>query len=158
MYASNAIALNRSNSRRRGPWLFESEGPRLDLDGPDLIERLKLTADQIKQAKVIVEVGEAEIQKAAAFPIVIDPKAGEPTPESVQELVKSPEFNEAKKKAIESAHRAWALVVPRIEKVLTEPQRMAYHEMLGDSFELTRLQSIKDEAANDAIMVDRAVR
>ena len=104
--------------------------------------------DQAGQA--IAEEGDKEIEKAADVPIVLDPKAGAPTPESIRKLVETPEFKAAKKKTREAARKAWDSVIERIEQVLTESQRTAYREMLGAPFDLYKIRFSDDESSEDA--------
>jgi hypothetical protein len=117
-------------SRRFGPMTQAS---------PLLRERLKLSDDQERRLRAIVDAGEMEIMKAASFPIALDPKDGPPTAETVRKLVESPEFQAAKRKALQAARDERAAVTRRIEEVLTDAQRGAYHTMLGAPFDLSRL-------------------
>jgi hypothetical protein len=158
--------LEPGQSERLYQLQLQSQGPlafnrarmaQLTVEGPDLANQLKLTDDQVKRAQAIAEAGDEEIAKAAAVPIVLDPNAGAPTPESIRRLVESPEFKAAKQKTREAAHRAWASVIHRIEQVLTEPQRVAYHEMLGKPFELSNIRLVENESQEDAILVARAL-
>jgi len=72
--------LDQIQLQSQGPLAFNmSRIARLAMDGPDLAQRLKLTDDQVKRAQAIAEEGDKEIEKAAAVPIVLDPKAGAPT-------------------------------------------------------------------------------
>src|SRR5262249_54443934 len=54
--------------------------------GTPLAERLKLSDDQVKRIKAIVEAGDAEISKAASFPIPLDPK-DRPSTEAIRKWV-----------------------------------------------------------------------
>ncbi len=142
----------------QGPLAFNRVSrPALAFDGPDLTERLKLTEDQIKKVRAIAEAGDAEITKAAELPIALDPKEGAPTPESIKKLVETPEFKAAKKNTREAARKAWDSVIERIEQVLTESQRTAYHEMLGPPFDLHKIRFSDSEAAEDADNVASAL-
>ena len=123
----------------------------------DLPKRLKLTDDQIARTKEIAETGTTEIEQAATVPIVFDAKASAPTLESIRQLVDTPEFKAAKKKGREAAHKAWASVMQRIEQVLSESQRTAYHELLGPPFDLTTLNLDDNDAEEDAAEVARAL-
>ncbi len=150
--------LDQIQLQSQGPFAFNrSTNPQLILEGPGLAERLKLTDEQIERLKAIDEAGEQEIGRAATVPIVLDPKAGAPTPESIRKLVETPEFKAAKAKARADARKAWAAVIERIEQVLTEGQRKAYREMLGTPFDLLRIRFSDDEAAEDAEMVAGAL-
>jgi hypothetical protein len=150
--------LDQIQLQSQGPLAFNRSGiPQLALDGPELAQRLKLTDDQAKRARAIAEEGEKEIEKAAAVPIVLDPKGGVPTPESIRKLVEGPEFKAAKQETREAARKAWASVIQQIEQVLTEPQRTAYHEMLGAPFDLSKIRFGEDESAEDAGMVANAL-
>jgi hypothetical protein len=155
------LAILDSNQRDRLSQIqLQAQGPLAltKYDGPDLAERLGLTADQTKRARTIADAGGGEIEKAGLVLIPIDPKAAAPTPESVRALVKTPEFKAAKQKARESARKAWAAVMGRIEEVMTEPQRAAYHRMLGAPFDLSTIRPGGDEESADAGMVAQALR
>src|SRR4029077_19984205 len=100
----------------QGPLAFNrSKFPRMALDGPDLAQQLKLTDDQVERGRTIAEGGDKEIEKVAAAPTVMDPKAGAPSPESIRRLVESPEFKAAKRKIGEAARNAWASLMQRID-------------------------------------------
>ena len=152
--------LGQIQLQAQGPLAFNNKsGWSRDMadEGPSLAQRLKLTDDQIKRAQVIAEDGDKEIEKAAAVPIALDPKAAAPTVESIRKLVETPEFKEAKRKTHEAARRAWASVIERIEQVLTEPQRTAYHQMLGAPFDMLKIRFGADEATENANMVAQAL-
>ena len=152
--------LDQIQLQSQGPLAFMSQQTaRMAMDGPNrpLAQRLKLTDDQVKRAQEIAEQGEQEIGKAAAVPIVLDPKAGAPTPESIRKLVQTPEFKAAKQKTRAAARKAWASVMERIEQVLTESQRTAYREMLGPPFDMLRIRFSPNESDEDADMVASAL-
>jgi hypothetical protein len=149
--------LDQIQRQAQGPLAFDNtRGSDLAADGPGLAERLKLSDDQVQRAQAIAQEGYKEIEQAASVQIVLDPKAGAPTPESIRKLVEAPEFKAAKRKAREDAHKAWASVIQKIERVLTEPQRTAYREMLGAPFDMTKIR-FGDEAEEDAGMVANAL-
>ena len=108
--------------------------------GPPLAERLKLTDEQSRRIRTIAEEGDQEITKAASFPIVMESKNKPPSKEEIYKLLNSPEFQAAKQKARQAGRDAGAAVIRRIEVVLTEPQREAYHKSLGTPFDLSRLR------------------
>lgn len=142
----------------QGPLAFNpSSWPALASEGPSLAERLKLTDDQTKKIQAIVQAGDGEISKAAEMPIGFDPKEGAPTPESIKKLVQTPEFQAAKKKTREAARKAWDSVIERIEQVLTESQRTAYHELVGPPFDLHKIRFSEDDASEDADNVASAL-
>ena len=150
--------LEQIQLQSQGPLAFNRASiPALAAEGPDPIERLKLTDDQIKQIRAIATEGSAEISKAAELPIVLDPKDGAPTPESIKKLVETQEFKAAKKKTREAARKAWDSVIARIERVLTESQRTAYREMLGPPFDLHKIRFSDDETSEDAANVASAL-
>jgi hypothetical protein len=150
--------LDQIQLQSQGPMAFNRANiPALAAEGPDPIERLKLTDDQIKQVRAIATEGDDEIGKAAELPIVLDPKDGAPTAESIKKLVETQEFKAAKKKTREAARKAWDSVIARIEKVLTESQRTAYHEMLGPPFDLHKIRFSDDETAEDVDNVATAL-
>lgn len=149
--------LDQIQIQAQGPLAFHrSAYPLMAWDGPDLAERLKLTDDQVTRVRAIAEEGIREIGTAALVPIVIDPKAGDPTAESIRKLLDSPEFQASTQKAREAARGAWTRAMRRLEEVLTEPQRTAYHAMLGAPFDLSRIRRTPEMAARDADMVLRA--
>jgi hypothetical protein len=150
--------LDQIQLQSQGPLAFDrASRPALAAEGPDPIERLKLTDDQVKQVRAIAATGHAEIEKAAEVPIVLDPKDGAPTPESIKKLVQTQEFKAAKKKTREAARKAWDSVIARIEQVLTESQRTAYREMLGPPFDLYKIRFSDDETSEDADNVASAL-
>jgi hypothetical protein len=132
----------------QGPLAFTRDGdapyrPFTDV-GPPLAERLKLSDDQVKRIKAIVNEGDTEITRAASFPIPLNPK-DKPTTEAIRKLVDSPEFQAAKQKTRQAGRDAWAAVIRRIEEVLTEPQRRDYHKLLGAPFDLSKLRDSEPE-------------
>jgi hypothetical protein len=110
--------------------------------GPPVMERLKLSDDQSRRVRTIVQEGRNEIWKAASFPIVLDSKEKPPGPETIRKLVESPEFEASKGKARQAAKATWAVVIRRIEEVLTESQRDTYRKMVGKPFDLATLESV----------------
>lgn len=150
--------LDQIQLQSQGPFAFsKSRNPRLDLEGPSLAERLKLSDDQIERVKAIDDEGEQEIARAATVPIVLAPEAGAPTPDSIRKLVETPEFKAAKQKARADSRNAWTSVMERIEQVLTKAQRKAYREMLGMRFDLSKIRFSDDELAEDIAMVAGAL-
>jgi len=125
--------------------------------GPPLAERLKLSDDQARRAREIAEAGEREIAKAASFPVALDPKGGPPSAETVGKLVEGPEFQAAKQKARQAGRDAWAAVIGRIEGVLTDAQRGAYHKLLGEPFDVSSLRWGQDERQADIQLVAAAL-
>jgi hypothetical protein len=107
--------------------------------GPPLVGRLKLSDEQVKRIRAIVDEGDKAIEKAASYTVPIEPKAKPSSTEDLRKLVDSPEFQAAREKAIRDGREARAAVIRRIEEVLTEPQRQAYHKMLGQPFDLSLL-------------------
>ena len=112
-----------------------------DHAGTPLSERLELSGDQVKRIRTIVEAEEQDIQKAASFPIPVDPSKKPSTAADVLKLVESPAFRAAKEKA---AVRTAARPAPRCSdasrRSSTEPQRQAYRGLLGRPFDLSRLR------------------
>jgi hypothetical protein len=150
--------LDQIQLQSQGPLAFNRSGsPQLVLEGPGLAERLKLSDDQVARIKAIDAEGEQEIGRAATVPIVLDAKAGAPSPESIRKLVETPEFKAAKARARADARKTWDTVIQKIEQVLTEPQRKAYREMLGAPFDLLKIRFSDDELAEDAEMVAGAL-
>lgn len=129
LQAQGPLAFTRPNN---GPFraLTDANEP--------LADRLKLSDDQKRRIEKIANQGHAEIEKAASFPIPLDPK-DKPTPEAIKKYVESPEFRAAYEKASKAGREAWAPVMARIEEVLTESQRAEYHKMRGAPFDATRL-------------------
>jgi hypothetical protein len=106
--------------------------------GPPLAERLKLSDEQKRRIATIAREGDREIQKAASFPIPLDPK-DKPTEEVIKKYVESPEFRAAYDKASRAGRETRTAVTARVEEVLTESQRVEYRKMLGAPFDLARL-------------------
>jgi hypothetical protein len=133
--------LDQIQAQVEGPLAFArpESGP-ISSTGRPLSERLKLSDDQVRRCRAIVEEGEKEIAKAARFPIALDSKNGPPTVEGIRTLVESPEFQAAKQKARQAGRDANAAVIRRIEAVLTVEQREAYHKLLGVPFDLSKLR------------------
>jgi hypothetical protein len=151
--------LEQIQLQSQGPLAFNRASiPALAMEGPDPIERLKLTDDQSKQIRAIATEGNAEIGNAAELPIVLDPKDGAPNPESIKKLVESQEFKATKKKTREAARKAWDSVMARIEQVMNESQRAAYREMLGPPFDLHTIRFSNDETSEDAGNVASALQ
>ena len=107
--------------------------------GHTLPERLKLSEVQDQRLRKIVIQGSQEMRKAASFPIVLNTKNGPANMEAIAAFVASPEFQTAKRNAAKAGREASAAVIRRIEEVLTDGQRTAYHELLGKPFELSKL-------------------
>jgi hypothetical protein len=136
--------LDQIQLRAQGPIAFdrpEMMGPMATMAyaGPPLAERLKLSGDQVRRIRALIQEGEPEIARAASFPIPLDSKGSPPTAEAIHKLVESPEFQAAKQKARQAGRDAVAAVIRRIEGVLTDAQRQEYHKLLGEPFDLSRL-------------------
>jgi hypothetical protein len=126
--------------------------------GPPVSERLKLSDDQVRRVRAIFEQGEKEIAKAASFPIALDTKNGPPSAETIHKLVESPEFQVSKQMARQAGRDASAALIRRIEEVLTDAQRKAYHKLLGEPFDLSKLQSrARPQRDVDFSMVEAAL-
>jgi hypothetical protein len=150
--------LDQIQLQSQGSFAFtRPQNRRFAAEGPALAERLKLTEDQIKRIAQIASEGDNDIAKAAEVPIALDPKAGAPTPEAIKKLVETAEFKAAKQKTRQAARKAWDSVIERIEQVLTESQRTAYHEMLGPPFDLHQIRFNDNETAEDADNVASAL-
>jgi Spy/CpxP family protein refolding chaperone len=150
--------LDEIHLQAQGPLAFvrPEVGPIVSVE-PSMIERLKLSEDQVRKIKAIVRAGGDEIQKATSFPIPLDSKE-KPTQEAIRKLVESPEFQGAKQKAGQAGRDAWAAVIRRIEVVLTEPQRESYHKLIGAPFDLSKLRwGPQDDRQVDIMMVSRAL-
>ncbi len=142
--------LDQIQLQAQGPLAFDP--PRQEAmvsaySGPLWAERLKLSDDQVSRIRAIVEEGNKAIRKAARFPIPMDPKAKPSSEEDVRKLVESSEYQAAREKARLAGRGAVAAVIRRIEEVLTEPQRQAYHKILGAPFDLSRLLRVPPEQA-----------
>ena len=133
--------LDQIQLQAQGPLAFvRSKGQPMAFVGPPVSRRLKLKDDQSQRIQAIAQAGETEITRAASFPIVVDPKDGPPTMETIGKLVDSPDFQAAKKKASQAGRDAIAAVIKRIEEVLTDAQREDYHKLLGAPFDLSTLR------------------
>src|SRR5262249_2967053 len=123
-----------------GPQAFQRWPERIaHLRGSPLSKRLQLSDDQVLRIEAIAREGSEAITKAVSFPINLDSKNGPPTVEAIRKFVESPEFQAAKEKARRAGRDARAAVMQRIEAVLTDEQRAAYHKMLGEAFDLAKL-------------------
>jgi len=144
-----------------GPFPFAGpEDLPMSFIGPPLAERLKLSEDQDRRLRKIFADAMPEIRKAASFPIVVNTKDGPPSMEAITSLVASPEFQAAKQNAAKAGREATAGVIRRIEEVLTEGQRTAYHELLGKPFDLSKLKLLlsgQDEQEFDRRMAANAL-
>ena len=148
--------LDQIRLQAHGPLAFDpSLYPEAATDVTDLTEPLALIEEQVEQVRAIAREGFEAITASSSFPIVVDPKAGKPTAESVRALVASPGYRAAKQKAREEAKKAWAATIERIEQVLAEPQRDAYRARLGAPFDLSTLNPAVDGPTDDAALVGR---
>ena len=147
--------LDQIQLQAQGPLAFGPHNFPPAYEGGPLAERLKLSEDQVRRVGVIVQEGLDEIDKAASFPIPLDPKE-KPGEEAIGKLVDSPQFQADKEKARRAARDAWAGVIRRIEDVLTDPQRRAYRELLGDPFDVTKLSLEEQGRQSDIAVVSRA--
>jgi hypothetical protein len=144
----------------QGPLAFARSDYRVTFVGPPLTERLKLSEDQARRAKTMFDDGAKQIREVAAFPVVLDSKNAPPTVEAIRKLVESPEFRAAKERASRAAREASAALTRRIEEVLTAEQRQAYHKLLGEPFDLSKLRGSGrgfDERQTDMRMVSNAL-
>jgi hypothetical protein len=133
--------LDQIQLQAQGPLAFmRPEMAQQAFVGPSPNERLTLSEDQTRRIREVMQKGREEITKAASFPLVLDPKDGPPTMESVGKLVDTPDFQAAKKKAREAGREAFAAVVRSVEEILTAEQRAAYHKLLGAPFDMSKLQ------------------
>lgn len=122
--------------------------------GPPLTTRLKLSDDQVKRVVAIAQEGQMEIAKVARFPLDFDTKKGPPSVEAIRKFIDSSEFKTSKQKAREAGRAANTAVIRRIEEVLTDAQREAYHKELGAPFDLSKLHwGGQDERQRDLQMV-----
>jgi hypothetical protein len=117
--------------------------------GPRLSEELKMSADQVKQARKLADDGSTEIAKAAQFQISLGSQ-DRPTSEAIRKLVGEPEFRAAKEKARRAAREAWTAVTARIDAVLNDEQRANYRKLLGKPFDLTKLRFSQNMSETDA--------
>jgi hypothetical protein len=147
--------LDQIQLQAQGPLAFGPHNFPPAYEGDPLPERLKLSEDQVRRVSVIVREGLDEIDKAASFPIPLDSKE-KPGEEAIGKLVDSPRFQAEKEKARRAGRDAWAVVIRRIEEVLTDPQRRAYRELLGDPFEVSKLSLEEQGRESDIAVVCRA--
>ena len=150
--------LDQIQLQAQGPLAFNRGDSTAMADaGPPMTERLKLSDDQVRRIRTITEDGDKEIQKAASFPIPLDPKE-KPTSETIRKFVESPEFQAAKQKASQAGRDTWAGVIRRIEEVLTDAQRDSYHKLIGAPFDMTKLRwGPQDDHQADVMIVSRAL-
>ena len=116
-----------------GPWAA------MAYTGPPLAERLKLSDDQLKRIRTIAQQADQEIQKAASFPIALDAKTKPPSKEEIHKLRRQPGIQGGQAEGPPGGQGRRAAVIRRIEDVLTEPQREAYHKLIGAPFDFSRL-------------------
>ncbi len=151
--AENAALLEPGQRERLDQILFQAQGPlafaRPDLadgtpfTGPQIGPRLKLSIEQGRRIRAIFDARQEEIRKSASFPITLDVKDGQTEAEAIAKLVETPEFQRGKQEAIRAGMNARAGVIRLIEEVLTQEQRTAYQRMLGEAFDLSKLNTLK---------------
>ena len=143
-----------------GRWAARLRPPERGRDrltpGPTFAERLKLSDDQVRRIRAIVEEGEPEIKAAATFPIPMDPNDPLPTEASGPQAggkpgipggqAESPPGRPRSPRPRDPSHRG---------RGPDRAQRAAYHKLLGAPFDLSRLhrgagtaeEPISDEVA-----------
>jgi hypothetical protein len=142
-----------------GPLAFArpSNGRFANFGPPLLADRLKLSDEQRARITPIVDEGQTAIESAASFPLTLDTSTGPPSGDAIGKLVESPEFAAAKDKARQAARAARAAMDRRIDAVLTDEQRTAYHALVGAPFDLSRLGfGLQDSPQVDARIVANA--
>ncbi len=148
---SSANGWTRSSSSHRARWPSNrGSAPAFAAEGPDPIERLKLTDDQIKQIRAIAAEGDAEISKAAELPIVLDPKDGHRPPSRSRSWSRPRNSKRPRRRPAKPPGKPGIRSSRAIEQVLTETQRTAYREMLGPPFDLYKIRFSDDETSEDA--------
>jgi hypothetical protein len=134
--------LDQIQLQAQGPLAFDRPmiGPASAMwyAGPPLAERLKLSDDQVKRIRAIVEEGGKDISQAAGVPIPLDPK-DKPKLEEIRKYVEGAEFRAAREKATQAGREALTAVTRRVEEILTDAQRQEYHKLLGAPFDVTSL-------------------
>ncbi len=169
--AENAALLEPGQRERLDQILFQAQGPlafaHADMadgtpfTGPQIGHRLKLTIEQGRRTRAILNAKREEIRRSASFPITLDVKDGQTETEAIAKLVDTPEFQRGKKDAIRAGINSRAGVIRLIEEILTEEQRTAYQRMLGEAFDLSKLNSHKlrdDERDWDIELAKSALR
>ena len=147
--------LDQIQLQAQGPLAFGPNNSPPAYEGAPLPERLKMSEDQIRQVSLIVREGLAEIDKAASFPIALDIKE-KPGEEVIRKFVDSPQFEAEKQKARLAARDAWATVIRRVEDILTDAQRRSYHDLLGEPFDVDKLNLEERGREADIALVSRA--
>ncbi len=147
--AETTALLEPGQRERLDQILFQAQGPlafaRPDLadgtpfTGPQIGQRLKLSIEQGRRIRAILDKRREEIRKSASFPITLDIKDGQTETEAIAKLVETPEFQKGKQEAILAGMNARAGVVRLIEEILTEEQRTAYQKLLGETFDHSKL-------------------
>ena len=120
---------------------------------------LRMSEDQLRRVRAIVDEGDKEIDKVSKFPVRRNPNDGPLTVDAVRVLAAAPEFQAAKAKARQATREARDAAIRRIDQVLTEPQRATYRAMLGRPFDLSKLDvgAERSESERDAeILADEA--
>jgi hypothetical protein len=140
--------LDRRQRTRLEQILLQSEGP-MAFTRPQVQERLNLSPDQIEAIGAIIEEGRAAIARAAEIPAGVLP-AGQLTPEVRRTLVESKAARAEIDKGRETVLKARRSTMQMIAKVLTRKQRERYEAMLGEPFDMQKLQRYPSPADSGA--------
>ena len=134
--------LDQIQLQAQGPFAFaRPDGATEAHVGPPLAERLKLSDDQARRARAICRSKERRrSRRRPASRSSSIRRTGRRPWRRFGKLVESPEFQAAKQKAAQAGRDASAAVIRRIEEVLTAEQREAYHKLLGEPFDLSKLR------------------
>jgi hypothetical protein len=140
--------LDRRQRTRLEQVQIQLEGP-MAFTRPQVQERLNLSPDQIEAIGAIIEEGRAAIARAAEIPAGVLP-AGQLTPEVRRTMLESKTAKAEIDKGREAVLKARRSTMQMIAKILTRKQRERYEAMLGEPFDMQKLQSYPPPADSGA--------
>jgi hypothetical protein len=124
-------------------------------DRPDVQKQLDLSQSQIEQIRTIAAQSRIEIERASDVRVDIKPKDGSdsPTMEDVRAFVRTPQFVEARRKTAQNIRLARAAMMDRVASVLNASQNAQYQKMLGEQFDVDKLDGPGDDLENLTLRV-----
>jgi hypothetical protein len=119
----------------------------LAFDRPEVQQKLELSQTQIEQIKTIAAQSRIEIERASDVRVDIKPKDGSdsPTMEDVRAFVQTPQFGKARRKTVQNIRLARAAMMDRVASVLNASQNAEYRKMLGEPFDVDKLDGPGDD-------------
>jgi hypothetical protein len=118
---------------------LQAEGP-IAFTRPEVLERLNLSPDRIETIQEIVARGREQMWATSAVPLGVQPGDGPPTPDRSRALFESEQFKAEAAKSRGATLKARDATMQAIARVLTKGQRATYRKMLGEPFDLAKLQ------------------